>query len=148
MAIGMPGVCKVVARFADGHVLKGTVQDFAPSRTVFHLIPGEPGAVPVKVSVDSLKALFFVKDFVGDPKREDRVDLDDCRDQGRRLIVHFADGEKIAGTTTAFAPDHPGFFIVPADREGNNERIYVVRSAVRRVEWVTGVPAAGTTKPL
>lgn len=147
MATGMPGACKVVARFADGRVLKGTVQDFAPNRPAFHLIPGAPGEAPVKVQMGDLKALFFVKDFTGDPKRKDRVDLDGCREQGRRLIVHFVDGEKVAGTTTAFAPDHPGFFVVPADREGNNERVYVVRSAVRRIEWVTGVPAAGTEKP-
>lgn len=147
MTKGPSGICKVVARFTDGRVLKGTIQDFAPNRPLFHLITDGPGASSVKVPVGALKALFFVKDFAGDPKRKDHDDFPDTPAQGRRLIVHFADGEKLVGTTTAFAPGCPGFFVVPADPEGNNERVFVVRSAVKRIEWVEGVPSAAA-KPL
>lgn len=141
MTGGSFGICKVVARFTDGRVLKGTIQDFAPNRPLFHLITDGPSATSVKIPVGALKALFFVKDFAGDPKRKDRNDFPDRPAQARQLIVHFADGEKIAGTTTAFAPGCPGFFVVPADPDGNNERVFVVRSAVKRVEWVQGIPA-------
>jgi hypothetical protein len=36
---------KVVARYLDGRVIKGTTQDFIPSRSFFHVIlsPGTPG---------------------------------------------------------------------------------------------------------
>jgi hypothetical protein len=138
---GSSGICKVVARFTDGRVLKGTIQDFAPNRPLFHLITDDPGAASVKIPVGALKALFFVKDFAGNPNRKDRNEFPDRPVQARRLVVHFADGEKLAGTTTAFAPGCPGFFVVPADPEGNNERVFVVRSAVKRIEWVQGVPA-------
>ncbi|HEX6850205.1 MAG TPA: hypothetical protein VF139_02275 [Candidatus Polarisedimenticolaceae bacterium] len=144
MAQGPEVGCRVVARFADGRVVKGTIQDFAPGRALFHIQPSEPGAAPMKVPVGALKALFFVKDYEGDPKRKDRVDFDEASGQGRRLIVHFTDGEAIAGITSAFAPDKPGFFMTPADPNTNNERIFVLRSAVRRVEWIVGTPSAAT----
>ena len=35
---------RVVARFTDGRVLKGTTQDFAVSRDYFHVIPAETPA--------------------------------------------------------------------------------------------------------
>jgi hypothetical protein len=146
MAQGPEASCRVVARFTDGRVLKGTIHDFAPNKVLFHLEPLEPGLAPMKIPVGALKALFFVKDYEGDPKRKDRVDFDDVANPGRRLIVHFADGEKIAGTTSAFAPDKPGFFMTPADPHANNERIFVIRTAVRRIEWVADVPAA-SAKP-
>lgn len=142
MSQGSGTSCRVVARFTDGRVLKGTIHDFAPNKALFHLEPLEPGLAPMKIPVGALKALFFVKDYEGDPKRKDRLDFDDASVQGRRLIVHFKDGEKIAGTTTTFGPDKPGFFMTPADPHANNERVFVIRGAVSRIEWVADVPAA------
>ena len=146
MAQGSETGCRVVAHFTDGRVLKGTIHDFAPNKLLFHLVPLETGAAPLKIPVGALKALFFVKDYEGNPERRDRIDFDDAPAQGRRLIVHFQDGEKIAGTTSAFAPDKPGFFMTPADPHANNERIFVIRTAVRRIEWVADV-AAGSARP-
>jgi len=134
--------CRVVAHFADGRVLKGTIRDFSPDKPLCHLVPEEPGEAALKIQLGTLKALFFVKDYSGDSQRRDRVDFDDAPAQGRRLIVHFKDGEAVAGTTSAFAPDKPGFFISPTDPAANNERIFILRSAVKRVEWVQNVPAA------
>lgn len=133
--------CRVVARFVDGRVLKGTIRDFAPNKTLFHLDPLEHGTAPMRIAIGQLKALFFVKDYEGNPDRKDRVDFDDVSAPGRRLIVHFADGEQIAGTTSVFAPDKPGFFMTPSDPHANNERVFVIRGAVRRIEWVADVPA-------
>ena len=146
MAQGPEIGCRVVARFVDGRVLKGTIHDFAPGKAVFHIQPTEPGSPTLKVPVGALKALFFVKDYEGDPKRKDRTDFDDASAQGRRLIVHFTDGEAVAGITSAFAPDKPGFFMTPADPNTNNDRIFVLRGAVRRIEWVADVPA-GASRP-
>ena len=134
--------CRVVARFVDGRVLKGTIRDFAPNKVMFHLQPSEMGVAPLKIPVGALKALFFVRDYEGNPDRKDRQDFDDAPGTGRRLVVHFKDGEKIAGTTNSFAPDNPGFFMTPADPAANNERVFVIRSAVSRIEWVADVPAA------
>ena len=61
---------KVVARYIDGRVVKGTTVDFLPTRPSFHLIPIGQGGNPISVleiKVSDLKAVFFVKDFNGDP---------------------------------------------------------------------------------
>lgn len=137
--------CRVVAHMLDGRVLKGTTHDFAPGKTKFHLVPwSELKAKTLDIPVGALKALFFVRSFDGDPKRKDDNSFQKGRGQGRKVLVTFADGELIAGYVTGFSPDNPGFFIVPADPDANNERVYVVRSSVRRVESVTGevVPQA------
>lgn len=146
MSNASDGGCKVVARFVDGRVLKGTIRDFAPDKPVFHLVPAEPGVAALKVPTGALKAVFFVKDYAGDAKRRDRADFDAAPPQGRRLLVHFKDGETIAGTTSAFAPDKPGFFMTPADPNTNNERIFVLRGAVARVEWVAASPVSAKAR--
>jgi hypothetical protein len=35
-----------------------------------------------------------------------------------------------------YRPDAQGFFVVPADPGGNNTRIFVIASAVRRVRFI------------
>ena len=58
---------RIVARFADGRMLKGTTQDFAPAKDAFHVIGSEGGSRPERVAVADLKAVFFVKSLVGNP---------------------------------------------------------------------------------
>jgi hypothetical protein len=38
------------------------------------------------------------------------------------------------GYTTGYSPDRTGFYMVPADLKGNNERIFVVASATEAIE--------------
>ncbi len=130
---------RVVARFADGRVLKGTTADFSPTKDLFHLTvaPASAGAQPVKVRIAELKAVFFVRDFAGDPDRHDRQDFDPSRPAaGRRIRVVFNDGEVMVGATTGYQAGRPGFFMVPADGASNNERCYVVTAAIREVSFL------------
>lgn len=91
-------------------------------------------AKPLEIHTKDLKALFFVKDFAGDPQRVDRNEFDPSRPlPGRRIRVVFKDGEIVVGTTTGYQPGRPGFFIEPADAESNNERCYVVTAATQEV---------------
>ena len=128
---------KIVVRHADGKILKGYTQDFHPSKPQFSLWPSinatpkERTVVPVK----QLKAVFFVRDFNGNPSHQERKSFT-VRGQGRRIEVSFADGETILGTTLNYRPDCQGFFVSPADPSGNNTRIYVVSKAVRRVRFL------------
>jgi len=64
---------KVVVRYTDGKVVKGFTQDFLPNKDRFHLHPAErtPGEAR-EVLLKELKALFFVKDFDGDPQYDER----------------------------------------------------------------------------
>jgi hypothetical protein len=125
---------KIVARHADGKILKGYTQDFHPSRPQFSLWPSIKATLKERtlVPIKQLKAVFFVRDFNGNPNHQDRK-VFVVRGQGRRVEVTFADGETILGTTLNYRPDCQGFFVSPADPSGNNTRIYVVSKAVRRV---------------
>ena len=129
--------CRVVAHFHDGRVLKGTTQDFAPNNTTFHLFTdGDETAEPLEVPIGALKALFFVKTWDGDSNRVDDNRFRLVSGRGRRMLVTFADGEVMAGFTMGYGLNKPGFFLVPADPKSNNARVFVVTSAVTRVEFV------------
>jgi hypothetical protein len=130
---------KVVARFADGRTLKGTATDFLPAKAFFHVkeAGAPPDSEPITVAVGDLKALFFVKDFEGQPGREKRAEFDPSKPvPGRRIRVVFNDGETLVGVTQGYQPGRPGFFVEPADADSNNERCYVVAASTREVSFI------------
>jgi hypothetical protein len=51
--------------------------------------------------------------------------------------VEFVDGEVIIGYALSYAPERHGFFITPADLQSNNERIFVIKSATKKVTIVS-----------
>ena len=129
---------KVVARYADGRVVKGFTEDFSPHKDSFHILEDTAeGRVAVLVERDELKALFFVKTHRGDRDHVENLSFDDARGQGRKMLVTFADGEVLSGFTLSFSNDRPGFFMVPTDPKSNNERIFVVLKSVASSEHVT-----------
>ena len=130
---------KVVARFTDGRTVKGLTNDFAPDKAKFHVNPGEPasGAARLELSTAELKALYFVKDYAGDPKHTEEKTFDQSqRLLGRKIRVIFNDGEEMVGTTQGFQPGRPGFFVIPADPESNTDRCYVVSSATKSISFI------------
>jgi hypothetical protein len=132
-------VNKVIARFADGRMVKGTTADFSPAKTIFHLSPTTDAveAKPLEVSTKDLKALFFVKDFAGDQEHVARNEFDPSHPPvGRQIKVVFNDGEILLGTTTGYQAGRPGFFVVPADADSNSERCYVVSAATQSVSFL------------
>ena len=136
----MPAANKVVARFLDGRVLKGTTLDFIPARPHFHVtaIDARPGDRPIQVDPKELKALFFVKDFAGTKHYDERKQfLPTDKPAGRVAAVLFKDGEVLMGTTQAYDPTRPGFFLAPADPRSNNDRCYVLTNAVEKVAFGT-----------
>jgi hypothetical protein len=130
---------KVVARFADGRIVKGITSDFIPAKDSFHVAEAMAltGAKPVEIHTKDLKALFFVKDFAGDPQHSERNEFDPAHPVvGRRIRVAFKDGEVLVGTTQGYQPGRPGFFLVPADPGSNIERCYVVSAATQQVSFI------------
>jgi len=130
---------KIVARYRDGKILKGTTQNFFPNKPVFH-VKRQAGTGPealVEVNLESLKAVFFVRDFGGNPKYDERKQLlDGERPQGRMIEVAFRDGELLVGTTTGYDPKRPGFFLFPIDPAANNMKVYVVSGAVVKARFL------------
>lgn len=123
----------VVIQFKDQSIAKGTTNDFFPNKNKFHLIP--EGGKATEIEVEKLKAIFFVKNLNGNKNRQDNYN-DEITAGGRKMKVHFKDGETIIGYTLGYSPDRQGFFLTPADLQGNNERIFVVKSATSKVEFI------------
>ena len=90
----------------------------------------------MEINFNSLKAVFFVKDFIGDKNykkvRTFNVDLLITPSQ-RKLIVNFVDGEHLYGTSHSYGRYKIGLFMYPVDPKDNSERIFVVHSAVLSV---------------
>ncbi len=124
---------KVVVRFKDGTVLKGETNNFFPNKPSFNLQTPD-GEYP-EIYVENLKAVFFVKDLLGNREHVKRY-VDNIAGAGRKIRVRFVDGEEIIGYTLGYSPDRPGFIMTPADLTGNNERAFVVASATENVEFL------------
>lgn len=126
---------KVVVRYRDGRIVKGHTADFVSGGETFHVSRLDaPGQVPEVIRLADLKAVFFVKDFAGNPLHDERKQFDGARGPGgRKLRIEFADGEVLVGTTQVYEPGQQGFFLVPADAASNMERCFVVTSATAQV---------------
>ena len=129
---------KVVARYIDGKRVKGFSQDFFPHKDRFHIYQAaKPSGEATEVMVKELKAVFFVKDFAGNPMHEERKEYKEGeKPQGRKVEVTFKDNEVLVGTTLGYDPSRPGFFIFPADPKSNNVRVFVVSTAVKKVRYL------------
>jgi hypothetical protein len=130
---------KVVVRYADGRIIKGYTQDFLPTNPSFRVRPfdSESSGDSVEILVVDLKAVFFVRDFLGDPNYQERKDFfEGAKVIGRVLEVTFKDGELIVGSSLSYDPERPGFFFSPADSAGNNLGVFVVSQAVRKVRYL------------
>lgn len=117
---------KVVARFRDGRVLKGTTTNFLPAKPSFHLQTPDHQTIEVKIA--DLKALFFVKKLEGNLSYHERKGFTDNKMYGQRVTCRLPDGEVLTGYTQGYDPQRPGFFLIPADPNSNNERVFVVNS--------------------
>jgi hypothetical protein len=127
---------KVVARFAGGNMIKGTTNDFFSGKDVFHVnvLNAPADEKPFEIHTKDLKALFFVKDFRGNPHYINRNEFDPKNPIiGLKIRVEFNDGEVLVGTSTEYHPGRSGFFILPADTGTNNELCYVVAAATKDI---------------
>jgi hypothetical protein len=127
---------KVVVKYLNGKVIKGFMQNFSPNKDRFHLIPPDKASGgTIEVMVKHLKAIFVVRDFIGNPQYDERKKyVEGEKPSGLKLEVTFTDGELIAGSTLlGYDPKRQGNFIFPADPKSNNLRVFVVSSAVKSV---------------
>jgi hypothetical protein len=129
---------KAVVKYKNEEIIKGWIEDFRLDRESFILFPliDYSEEERMEVSFNSLKAVFFIKDFMGDKNykkvRTFNVDLLITPSQ-RKLIVNFVDGEHLYGTSHSYGRYKAGFFVYPVDPKDNSERIFVVQSAVLSV---------------
>lgn len=127
---------RAVVAFLDGRRLKGNLLNFSANKESFRLFSNDnvhqqPGS---DIFMKDLKAIFFVKDFVGDAVRKDSPDCAPAK-HGRKVQVTFKDGEQISGATEAYNPQKLGFFLFPLADDGNNLRIFVINRNVAQVQF-------------
>ncbi len=121
---------KVVVRLKDGEVLAG----FAARdeiREDFRIL--DRRGKPKNFQLKEVKALFFVKDFQGDPEYQEIRFLN--RKQGSDAVwvrIRFGDGETLEGRVenNLHLVAAPGFFLWPSDSETNNECAYIPKEAL------------------
>lgn len=146
---------KVVAHRKSGQIIKGFVElnvpvnrDGMPESGPAPLpksltIHPSPEGRDVIIPVDTLKALFFVKSFDGDPAYAEIKFFNPApKIEGLWIHVTFADGETTEGIVSNNLDfvNEPGFLMKPPDPHSNNHAVYVLKSALTRLK-VVGVRA-------
>jgi hypothetical protein len=119
----------VVVHFPGGTLLKGVTNNFFPNKSKFHVTEKDSGEIR-EVLLSELKAVFFVKCFQGNSGYQDRTDVERTG-LGKKLRVDFLDGETLTGYSQGYSPGRPGFFLFPSDPMSNNDRVFVLASAIK-----------------
>jgi hypothetical protein len=128
---------RVVAHFKDGRIIKGYTHDFIPPLKNFTITSGERSDDISEIHTTELKALFFVKSFEGNKQYIAKNTFDDAYmidRQGLKVKVTFSDGEVMRGTTPDPARIFKGFFIIPVDPKGNNDKVYVEADSTVQIQ--------------
>jgi hypothetical protein len=125
---------KIVIRYLNGKILKGSTEDFSPNKNSFHIKVKESGEY-LEINIENLKAVFFVKDFEGDRNYKKRNDTERVG-LGKKMSVLFKDGEVMVGYSQGFSRERIGFFLFPVDSNSNNEKVFIVNAATINVGFV------------
>jgi len=142
----MAGQQNIVIHYLDGRVLKGHTTNFSPVANYFMLrtLDMPANARGVVVEIKSVKAVFFVKDFIGSASYAEKKTFSPTQPyQGRKVRVTFSDGEVMVGATPNYDANMQGFFIFPADLNANTIKIFASAAAVKSMEYVDGMVSVG-----
>ena len=127
---------KVVARFKDGRIVRGYTNDFDPSKAHLHVSSDLRDGKSTIILLSDLKALFFVRDFAGDPTRVEDTFFSETPN-GDRMEVTFWDNEVIIGSTQSYRAEGEGFFLQPADPQSNNLSVFVAAAGVQQIRFLS-----------
>lgn len=123
-----------MVRYLDGRVVKGYSNDFYPTKDGFPLTDRETGAV-IEIRFSELKAVFFVKSFDTDGKVRPRDDIERFG-LGRKISVHFHDGEELVGFSSTYEPGREKFVLFPGDPDSNSQKVVITTLATESVEYL------------
>jgi hypothetical protein len=138
---------RVVFRFKNRELMKGYLKDFSPFSKEAALLEDSSGKI-IRISIDELKAIFFVKSFEGNKEYREKKSYGATGPKGHRVFIRFKDGEHMIGFLEGDVPwDHgfflekkpegaKGFFVLPVDMFSNNTKVFIVSSYVNDVTVV------------
>lgn len=128
---------KLVVRYMNGRVVKGRTLDFSSTKDSFHLLAEDDPQNPVEIRLAQAKAVFFVKDFIGNRDYDERKEFDGrSQMMGKKIQVTFIDGEVLTGRAEVYMPNRKGFMLFPADPQSNTEKVFVVNVSVKEVKFL------------
>jgi hypothetical protein len=139
---------KVIVRRFDRESVSGFVNPFS------YLQPGfveilKPDGVIASLPYTEVRSVAFVKDFE-DGSEARRVFLTRPKLEGLWVRMVFRDGEVMDGIlpNNLLAWDVAGFTVTPPEPDGNHQKVFVPREAVRSVQvlGVVGSPLRGKKK--
>ena len=86
--------------------------------------------------MSELKAVFFVKDFVGDKDYNELKDFSasEASTYGKKIMVYLKDGETLCGFTQGYSPNRQGFFLLPLDAQSNNKKVFILQSFIKKTD--------------
>ena len=122
---------RLVIRYLDGRILKRVARSYQFSGDrlfVENFLTSKGETLPVY----NVKAVFFVKNLLGNPTRVDKQGFVQ-ESAGENMFVEFNDGECMWGVCAEYNPNAMGFLIRPCDAEGNNLQVYVDRRAAKYI---------------
>lgn len=146
---------KIVAHLRDGKLIKGYAD--LPLPTDAHgVVATIPVSLPKQLAIEAvesgkrhsislgtLKALFFVKSFTGNPQySEIKFFNGEPKVEGLWIHITFDDNERIEGVvhnSLAFLTES-GFLMKPPDPNSNNQAVYVLKESLTSFR-VVGVRA-------
>jgi hypothetical protein len=111
----------------------------------------QSGSVSI-VPYDEVKLVCFVRDFQqGEPRKELRLFTTRPKLEGLWLRMHFRDGDAMDGilSNNLLQLDNFGFAVVPPDPGFQNQRVFVPKAALSRIQvlGVVGSPLRTPRKP-
>ncbi len=138
---------KVVLRLVNSEIIKGYIKDFSECSDETEVEDPATGKV-LSVKMESLKAIFFVKSFDGDPAYRESKRYGRMPEKKKRVYVRFKDRESLLGYIEGDIPwkkgfflsktsdGKKGFFLIPTDGESNNKRVFVVASSIEDIAFI------------
>jgi hypothetical protein len=124
---------KVVVHYQDGTLLRGHTRFFFHEQDHVEVTPQD--GETCNVDLKRVKAVFFVKDFQGDPSYGERKEFAaDSPTFGDGVRIVFADGEILLGRAMGYRPEEKGFYLQPADPRSNNKMIFVPVGALQEIQ--------------
>lgn len=139
---------KVIIKGTDGSLLRGFSSIFFPNETKIEVM-GLDNRISF-VDLTKVYAVFFVRDFDGNPRRDRSRPTRVLRSFsfGKPVQVTLVSGEVVAGKTSGERqPDDVGLFLQPVDPEDNNINVFVPYASVRKVEPMAEPELAAVRRP-
>lgn len=120
----------VVLRYRDGRTLRCTLEGEFRPRDQDEISTVTEDGTQVKAALDELKAVFFLKNPRQRAAELQLGERSGIPENTAAARVEFVDGEIVRGQVHVYSLADRGFFLYPTAVESNNDRIFVLASAL------------------